>query len=72
MAACPANAIDLENGWNIPSCVQHRVRIATDCVDRCHARYRCVYGREHRYPEDELAYHQRLSFAAMRKHFEKE
>ena len=71
MVACPANAIDVEKGWNISACVQHRVRNATDCVDRCHARYQCVYGREDRYPEEELAYHQRLSFAAMRKHFEK-
>ena len=72
MATCPAQAISAEEGWDLPSCVQHRLETRTDCVDRCHARYNCVYGREHRYPEDELAYHQRLSFAAAQAYFEKQ
>jgi epoxyqueuosine reductase QueG len=70
IVACPASAVSVETGWDIPSCVQHRVRVVSDCVDRCHARYQCVYGREYRYPVDELWYHQRHSFAEMRKHFE--
>ena len=72
ITACPAHAINAEKGWDVPSCVQHRIRTSTDCIDRCHARYNCVYGRAHRYPEDELEYHQRLSFAAMREYFEKQ
>ena len=72
IAACPAQAVSAEEGWDLPSCVQHRLETRTDCVDRCHARYNCVYGREHRYPEDELAYHQRLSFAAAQAYFEKQ
>jgi len=52
--------------------VQHRLQVTTDCVDYCQARYYCVYGREHRYPLDELQYHQRQSFAEMRKYFEKQ
>jgi epoxyqueuosine reductase len=71
MAACPASAISVEKGWDIPACVQHRLQVQEDCVDRCHARYHCVYGRAHRYPPDELAYHQQRSFAEMRKYFEK-
>ena len=71
MKACPALAITQEKGWDIPTCVQHRLRVAEDCVDYCHARFDCVYGREHRYPLDELQYHQRQSFAEMRKYFEK-
>lgn len=71
MTACPAGAIASATGWDIPTCVQHRLRIETDCVDYCRARYDCVYGREHRYPLDELQYHQRRSFVEMRKHFEK-
>ena len=71
MKACPALAISSERGWDIPACVQHRIRVAEDCVDYCHARFDCVYGREHRYPLDELQYHQRQSFAEMKKHFER-
>ena len=70
ITACPARAITSEKGWDIPACVHHRLQV-TDCVDYCQARYHCVYGREHRYPLDELQYHQRQSFAEMRKYFER-
>ena len=70
MAACPAGAVGVEKGWDIPTCVQHRLRVAGDCQDRCHARYDCVYGRAHHYSPDELRYHQQRSFAEMRKYFE--
>jgi len=70
MAACPASAVSVQKGWDIPACVQHRLRVTANCVDYCHARFDCVYGREHRYPLDELQYHQRTSFAEMRKYFE--
>ena len=70
MATCPASAISIDKGWDIPACVQHRLQVTGDCVDRCHARYNCVYGREYRYSIEELQYHQRHSFAEMRKYFE--
>ena len=71
ITACPAYAISREKGWDIPACVTHRLQVTTDCVDYCRARYDCVYGREHRYPLDELQYHQQRSFAEMRKYFPK-
>ena len=70
ISACPAQAISWEKGWDISACVRHRLKEASDCTDRCHARYDCVYGRAHRYPPDELHYHQQRSFATMRKYFE--
>lgn len=72
MAACPAGAVSTEKGWDIPLCIQHRLQVTSDCIDRCHARYDCVYGHEHRYPPDELWYHQQRSFAEMRRYFEKQ
>jgi hypothetical protein len=69
--ACPANVVSVEKGWDIPGCVQHRVNVPDDCVTHCHARYECVYGRQHRYPPDELRYHQAQSFAVMREYAEK-
>ncbi len=70
ISSCPANAISEKKGWDIPECVLHRMQHQDDCVEYCHARYHCVYGREHHYPLDELQYHQRQSFAEMRKYFQ--
>jgi hypothetical protein len=39
---------------------------ARNCSHRCDARWHCVYGREHRYPADALAYHQRRALETMR------
>jgi hypothetical protein len=40
-----------------------------NCSSRCDARWRCVYGRDHRYPVDALAYHQRRALESMRTHY---
>ena len=57
MPACPAGAVG-DAGWDIPRCAAHRLRDEDDCATRCHARFDCVIGREHRHASDELAYHQ--------------
>lgn len=66
--ACPGDAIDDPDGWNVPRCIDFRVErgAANPCADRCHARVACVYGRAHVYPADALAYHQGRAFAVMR------
>ncbi len=69
VTACPAGAVRATSGWDIPACIQHRLRLRADCVDYCYARYHCVYGQQHRYPLDELRYHQQRSFAEMRQYF---
>jgi len=66
MAACPASAVAFPAGWDIPKCLTHRVEVEGGCASRCHARAGCVIGPEHRYPDDELAYHQGRALAAMR------
>jgi epoxyqueuosine reductase len=70
LAACPAAAVSFPAGWDIPKCLTHRVEVEADCAPRCHARVGCVVGPEHRYPDDELAYHQRRTLAAMRPWYE--
>ncbi len=57
IAACPAGAVQ-PAGWDIPRCATHRGGVVDPCAGRCHARVDCVLGREHRYPDDALAYHQ--------------
>jgi epoxyqueuosine reductase len=64
--ACPPRAIGFPNGWDIPRCTTHRVEVETDCATRCHARAGCVIGPEHRYSDEQLAYHQKRALAAMR------
>ncbi len=66
ISACPAAAIAYPAGWDIPQCLTHRVETEADCAPRCHARAGCVLGPQHRYADDELAYHQRRALAAMR------
>jgi epoxyqueuosine reductase QueG len=70
ISACPADAVSLAKGWDIPKCLTHRVEVEVDCAPRCHARAGCVLGPEHRYPDDELAYHQMRALRAMRPYYE--
>lgn len=70
ISACPASAVTFSAGWDIPRCLTHRVETEADCANRCHARVGCVLGPEHRYPDDELAYHQGRALRAMRAYYD--
>ncbi len=69
IAACPVQAVSFPAGWDIPRCLEHRVEVEPDCAGKCHARVGCVLGPEHRYPDDELAYHQGRALRAMRPYY---
>jgi hypothetical protein len=64
MAACPAGAVGT-GGWDVPRCASSRARSDDPCAARCHARFDCVLGREHRYPAEALAYHQERARPAL-------
>jgi len=70
IGACPAGAVSFPAGWDVPKCLTHRVEVEPECAGRCHARAGCVIGPEHRYPDDELAYHQMRALRAMRPYYE--
>jgi hypothetical protein len=70
IAACPAGAIAHPAGWDIERCLIHRVEAESDCAPQCHARSGCVLGPGHRYPDDELRYHQMRALRAMRPYYE--
>jgi epoxyqueuosine reductase len=72
ISACPAGAVSFPAGWDIPRCLVHRVEAQADCSDRCHARVACVLAPGHRYPDDELAYHQGRAMRAMLPYYRKE
>jgi hypothetical protein len=67
---CPAEAVSSAAGWDLRRCLTHRVEQETDCAPRCHARVACVLGPQHRYPDDELAYHHARALRAMRPYYE--
>lgn len=68
IAACPAQAVGTA-GWEIARCLKHRVEARPSCDSRCHARVACVIGPEHRYPDDELAYHQERALRVMEPYY---
>jgi hypothetical protein len=68
--ACPTGAVSPATGWDIPSCLTYRVEREAECAPRCHARSACVLGPDHRYPDDELAYHQGRALRAMRPYYQ--
>jgi hypothetical protein len=70
IAACPVGAVSFPAGWDVRRCITHRVEMEADCAGRCHARAACVLGPEHRYPDDELAYHQMRALRTMRPYYE--
>lgn len=72
ITACPASAVSFPSGWDIPRCLSHRVEAYPDCAAQCHARVACVLSPEHRYPDDELAYHQSRAFRVMRPYYRKQ
>lgn len=68
--ACPVAAVRFPAGWDVYKCLEHRVEVEPDCAPRCHARAGCVLGPQHRYPDDELAYHQMRALQAMKPYYE--
>ena len=65
ITACPVGAVG-PSGWDVPRCAAHRIAVPGDCGPGCHSRIACVYGREHRYPPDAMAFHQRYAGTEMR------
>jgi hypothetical protein len=59
VAACPAGAV-LLGGFSVPACHTRRLQ-APECQLSCAARIRCVRGPQHRYSEDQLAFHMAAS-----------
>jgi hypothetical protein len=70
ISACPVGAVSFPAGWDIPRCLTHRVEVEADCAPGCHARIGCVIGPQHRYPDDELAYHQARALRSMRPYYD--
>jgi epoxyqueuosine reductase QueG len=64
VAACPAGAVRL-TGFSVVDCHARRLT-APACHLSCDARVRCVRGVEHRYTEEQLAFHMAASMPVRR------
>ncbi|HXR36630.1 MAG TPA: hypothetical protein VN754_11800 [Candidatus Binataceae bacterium] len=67
--ACPVGAVSVQRAWDVDKCIGHRVEADPDCGAGCYARLECVLGPEHRYPADELRYHQERALRVMREYY---
>jgi epoxyqueuosine reductase len=66
VAACPAQALGVDQALGLRRCREHRLQTASSCEERCLARLACPVGTEHRYSADQLQHHYRHSLAAIR------
>jgi hypothetical protein len=64
VGACPGGAVRT-TGFVIPACHTHRLA-APPCQLSCAARIACVRGPEHRYSDEQLAFHMRASMPRRR------
>ena len=58
ITACPGSAFR-ERRWSATRCLEAK-RTLEPCRASCASRLHCVYGREHRYSDAEMAYHSSL------------
>ena len=59
VAACPAGAV-ARAGFDLGACHARRLT-AVACAESCAARIACIRGPEHRYRDEQLAFHMRAS-----------
>lgn len=59
VAACPASAVRRE-GFDVIACHARRL-VAEPCRLSCVARHACIRGPEHRYSDEQLAFHMAAS-----------
>lgn len=60
LPACPAGAIGAA-GFNLAACLEYRKQPGSACRLSCQARLACPIGREHRYPDEQIAHSYAIS-----------
>lgn len=68
IAACPAGALTSERtgSGQLQTCLDFRKQPDSPCQDRCLARNACPVGAEHRYADEQVAYHYLQSMPMIR------
>ncbi len=70
IAACPAGAVFAPAGFDVAACSTFRLQPASPCAGRCLARLACPAAPEHRYGDDQIAYHYGHSLATIRTYYQ--
>jgi hypothetical protein len=68
VAACPPEAVRAEHALALTTCIDFRMRRESICTAQCLARAACPVGAEHRYEDEQTAYHARHSLASLRRY----
>ena len=68
VAACPPGAVRAEQALGLTTCIEFRLQPASMCATQCMARAACPVGAEHRYEDEQTAYHARHSLASLRRY----
>ncbi len=72
ISACPSQATGYPDQFDVLTCVDFRAQPASPCIDRCLARLACPYAPEHRYSDEQLTYHYRFSYRAIRRYMDQD
>lgn len=67
MNACPSGAVSAEP-FDVDACAGFRFATGSVCAANCLARCACPVARQHRYDDDQIAYHYSFSLGAMRRY----
>lgn len=60
IAQCPARAFNRKH-FDLQKCMDYRLQENSPCAYNCLARYACPEGVEHRYTDEQIAYHYGVS-----------
>jgi epoxyqueuosine reductase len=68
ISACPSQATGYPDQFDVYTCAAFRAELESPCIERCLARLACPYAPEHRYSNEQLAYHYRFSYRSIRRY----
>ncbi len=66
LSACPADAVSISTSPNMKACVAYRCEPQSSCASSCLARLACPIASEHRYTEEQIAFHYDRSLLSAR------
>lgn len=69
IGACPAQAVQAINRFQVWDCIDFRLHEPSICRDRCLARLACPVAAEHRYEPAQVRYHYTYSLATLRQYY---
>jgi hypothetical protein len=66
VAACPAGAVSVTNGFDVKACATHRAPLGSECEFSCRSRDACPVGAEHHYGPVQMKHHYESGLKSVR------